>query len=101
MTSELIRAAIGAATSNRRLVRITYHNYSRLLEPWALVLDHAGQDILIAWQVSGGSEAGAASGWQEFRITEIKGATALPETFEPDPDHKPPLFDYVGASQPG
>lgn len=95
-----LRELLRIAVYGRRLLRVNYHLWARVVEPRALAVNQDGDDVLIAWQISGGSESPAVTGWKEFQITEIAGITVLEENFEPNPDRPPPLRAYLRVDQP-
>lgn len=71
------------AISRRRLLRLNYHCYSRIVEPYAVGEARDGRTVLVAWQVSGGSESGPALGWHTFDLDGIVGLDELADPFVP------------------
>lgn len=79
--SEVILCEIRDALAQRRLLRLNYRHYSRLVQPESLDEDEDGDLILFAWQLSGGCDSGQTLGWKEFRLLEISGASMLAERY--------------------
>ncbi len=73
-TIQVIRHAIGG----RCCLMLTYRNYSRVVEPYALGVDAVGVLVLRAYQVSGGDEV-QPIGWKTFEVAAIAGAAILGE----------------------
>lgn len=94
---DALRHLLAIAVRDRRLLHVHYRCYSRLVEPWALAADRDANDVLIAWQISGGSASGIPVGWKEIRLRDLGGATLLSECFEPI-GHKPPARARPGQA---
>jgi hypothetical protein len=54
-----------------RLLVVEYGGAMRLVQPHVYGDDHAGDRLLSAWQVSGGSASGASAGWKFFRMDRV------------------------------
>ncbi|HXP01728.1 MAG TPA: hypothetical protein VN813_14595, partial [Luteibacter sp.] len=52
------------AIASMRLLVVEYGGSIRLVQPHVYGDDHAGDRLLSAYQVSGGSASGASSGWK-------------------------------------
>ncbi|WP_051749366.1 hypothetical protein [Nevskia soli] len=78
----LLHQVVYEAVRSRQLLRLNYHQYSRVVEPHAFGRDEAGKPVLVAWQRNGGCESGVKVGWKQFLLEEITGFVELPEYFE-------------------
>ena len=54
-----------------RLLVVEYGGTIRLVQPHVYGDDNAGDRLLSAYQVSGGSASGAAAGWKFFRMDRV------------------------------
>lgn len=79
--NESILCIIRDALRERRLLRLNYRHFSRLVQPKSLNIGADGDLVLVAQQISGGCESGQVQGLKEFRLPEITGASALPERY--------------------
>lgn len=73
-----IDSAIRFAIEHRRLVRLTYHDVARLVEPhdYGVINGQAG---LLAYQRQG--RPGARPEWRHFHLHDITNFTVLDEEF--------------------
>lgn len=69
--------AIRVAISRHWRLAITYHFYSRVVEPFAVGNDGVGSAVLLAYQVSGGADDGPPRGWKRMNVGEIRGAMLI------------------------
>ena len=74
---------------SRTRIAITYHFYSRIVEPYAVGTDLFGEPVLVAYQVSGGDEHATPIGWKRLNVGEIRSAMMLVER-EPCGARMPP-----------
>ena len=60
------RKSVGIADAirERRILRFSYGGSLRRVEPHAYGTDRLGQELLLAWQLGGGSESGSSVGWK-------------------------------------
>lgn len=65
----------------RRLVTLSYGDSERLVEPYVFGDDHAGDRLLSAYQLSGGSASGQTRGWKTFRMDRITRVELTGEHF--------------------
>lgn len=79
---------IVGAINQRRLLQLTYHYGTRIVEPHAYGRSKKGHEILRAYQVSGYSESGEPTGWKLFRVDEIGSIVALQSSFAPRWDYQ-------------
>ena len=73
--------SIARAIQERRLLKLAYHGYYRLVEPHAYGINPDHHEILRCWQVEGGSESGERSGWKLLRVDEIHTMTCTEQRF--------------------
>lgn len=64
-------AIICRAIRERRLLFVDYGGARRIVQPHVYGDDHAGDRLLSAYQVSGGSASGALQGWKSFRTDRV------------------------------
>jgi len=69
------------AIRERRLLRFSYHDHVREVQPHTYGTTRTGQKALRAYQVGGTSGSGHIPDWRIFRIADIRSATLLTETF--------------------
>lgn len=96
--SEAIRVAI----SRHWRLAITYHFYSRVVEPLAVGSDGGGSAVLLAYQVSGGADDGQPRGWKRMNVGEIRGAMLIADgsPFEQPTPPSEILEDFLSDSAP-
>ena len=66
------------AIQNKETVAFTYLSQLRIVEPYMIGLNEDGEITLKAWQMSGGKK----TGWMDFFIDKIRGATSTGLHFE-------------------
>lgn len=76
MDDSIVRAVDG-----RRLLELGYGGFSRVVEPHAYGVDRKGDEVLLCWQVSGGSGSGERTGWKLLKLREAASVTALRTDF--------------------
>lgn len=64
-----------SAILKKQVVALTYHHYTRTVEPHCFGEDEHGQQKLRCWQIDGGSESGERHGWKILNVNEIQSAT--------------------------
>lgn len=69
------------AIAARSQLEIVYHGLRRIIDPHAYGIARTGNFLLRAWQISGGSRSGQATGWKLFDVKDISSVTILPSTF--------------------
>jgi hypothetical protein len=74
-------ATICEAIKSMRLLLVEYGGASRLVQPHVYGDDHAGDRLLSAYQVSGGSASGASAGWKFFRMDRVASVTLSEQRF--------------------
>jgi len=68
-------ALICRAIRERRLLLVDYGQAQRIVQPHVYGDDLAGDRLLSAYQLSGGSASGAARGWKSFRMDRVTDVT--------------------------
>ena len=86
-SAETLIRLIRQALAERRLVKFSYHGYTRLVEPHALGHVTEGRLALLGWQVSGGSRSEPPPGWRTFVVAEISSLKFIGQTFQRRPDY--------------
>jgi hypothetical protein len=69
------------ATREHRVVRFTYEDLPRTVEPHMVALHGAGEAVLIGYQTGGESRHGEVPGWRTFILSEIGGVEATDRSF--------------------
>ena len=69
------------AIRNRCILKFTYHDHPRVVEPHAYGLSHADNKVIRCYQVDGTSRSGRARGWRLMKVDEIKSLTVTEEHF--------------------
>jgi hypothetical protein len=64
-------AIICRAIRERRLLLVDYGEVRRIVQPHVYGDDQAGDRLLSAYQLSGGSASGASQGWKSFRMDRV------------------------------
>ena len=81
--------SIANAIRGRHCLRFTYDGQSRVVEPHTFGMDRKGQMALRAYQLSGGSRSGKATGWKMFHADAMHDVEVLVDTFPyPHPGHR-------------
>jgi hypothetical protein len=75
MNADLLRAI-----EEKRLVEFVYNDARRIVEPHDYGI-RRGAETLLGYQLSGGSESGAAHGWKEFKLAKIDRLRVLDRRF--------------------
>lgn len=75
--------AITAAIRERRVIHLRYDGWvaERAIEPHAVGLSSASNEVLSAWQEFGASESGERSGWKLFTLSKIVSMRVSDERF--------------------
>jgi hypothetical protein len=76
-----IRSDLVDAIRDKHLVRLRHGGLLRFIEPHVYGRNEAGDELLHAWQVEGGSGSGERHGWKLFRVDEISSISVLAEHF--------------------
>lgn len=66
-----MNSIITEAITQRRVLELRYHGYSRVVEPYAYGRDKGGDELLRCYQISGGSESGERSGWKLLKVRDV------------------------------
>jgi len=78
-----MRELICDAIARQIVLELRYHQYSRLVEPYAHGVSRVGDELLRCYQVAGGSVSGERRGWKLLRTDEIVSVHATQTSFEP------------------
>jgi hypothetical protein len=70
------------AILDHQIVRLRYQGLERIVEPYLLGIHEAGEPLLVAFQLAGGSESGGVPGWRNFISTAIEDVQLTGERFE-------------------
>jgi len=70
------------AIENKHLLRFTYKNKKRLVEPYTFGEAANKKDTLSAFQIEGGSDASSDMKWRQFALREIKDLELMDTKFE-------------------
>src|ERR1700754_96585 len=76
-----VDAIICRAIRERRWLLVDYGGAQRVVQPHVYGDDHAGDRLLSAYQVSGGSASGALQGWKSFRMDRVASVALGDGTF--------------------
>ncbi len=69
------------AIYKRRLLKLRYHGYLRLVEPHAYGLDSAGDAVLVCFQVGGAGLSDAVADWKKLKLYEAVSVVETADTF--------------------
>lgn len=69
---------ICSAIRNRQTLRFYYKGHARIVEPYRYGVTTAGNEAVRAYQLSHGSESGAAPGWHMFLVSRMSFLEAGP-----------------------
>jgi len=69
------------AIRNKNFLEFYYDGHFRKVEPHTLGVSKKGNDLLSAYQTSGGSKEGKVPDWKQFNLNKIERLNVLPETF--------------------
>lgn len=75
MSNPIIISAIQSGTR----LELRYHGYNRIVEVHAYGVSTAGNVVIRAWQVRGGSVSNEPVGWKLFRLDEATSVHATTE----------------------
>ncbi len=70
------------AIEEKKLLRLTYDGYERVVEPHLLGQKRTGNDALSAWQVGGYSKSNRQPPWRNYLLHRISHAEIIDQTFE-------------------
>lgn len=71
------------AIRRRRLVRLTYGGYGRTVEPYIHGSTSAGREVLLCFQVEGGSASSDPSPWRLLHLDRVSELRVLQTAFAP------------------
>lgn len=76
-----MNAQIYNAVVNKNILEFTYDGHFRQVEPHTYGVSKKNNDILSAYQVSGGSKDGKVPDWKLFKLDKIIGLRILENKF--------------------
>ena len=76
--NELIKKAI----INRQIIKFTYKDELRMIEPYTYGISSKNNDILRGYQIEGGSTSSDDLGWRLFTVNKIKNLQILNSKFD-------------------
>lgn len=76
------------AIQEKRILELRYHGYSRIVEPHAYGRTRKGEEMILCYQLAGGSESGERAGWKLLRIDDTLLLHLTETTFPPRPDYQ-------------
>jgi YD repeat-containing protein len=89
-TAPALHRLLTSAIEKHEVLRFTYDGHERLVEPQTFGMDWDDQDVLRAYQISGGCKSGQPVGLKLFAVAEIAGLRKTGQTFKgPRPEHNP------------
>ncbi len=83
-----MNSLICKAMAEMKLLEFYYDDYYRIVEPHTYGLSGNENEMLVAYQIKGGSKEGSLPGWRQFDLDKIERINILNETFrELRPDY--------------
>jgi hypothetical protein len=80
---------IASAIKNRQILAISYHGFTRTVEPHTYGINHKGNEVLRCYQIAGGSVSGSPSPWKLLRLDEMRSIATTGNVFQgPRRDYK-------------
>lgn len=76
-----MRDTIIQAIEHQNRLRVVYDGGARLVEPHAVGVSSAGNEVFRGYQVEGESTSGEHTAWKLFRLDRIEALEVLDETF--------------------
>lgn len=74
----------------KRVLRVRYHDSTRLLEPYLLGEYADGRPVLLVWMVRSEDDPTKQSGWQHYLVSSMQSLEVSEETFDGRrPDYNP------------
>lgn len=70
------------AINDMNVLRVQYHDRTRVLEPYQLGEYSDGRRFLLAWLVRCDDEPQKPSGWQHYLLSEMQAVDTLPQRFD-------------------
>ena len=77
--------SICQAINERLLIRFTYNNSSRIVEPFSYGLTAAGHEVLRGYQIGGESGSGQPLGWRLFTVRKVEDLSLTADHWESNP----------------
>lgn len=76
------------AIREKRIIELRYHDYSRIVEPYAHGRGRDGEGLLRCYQLRGGSASGERAGWKLLKTAEIFMLDLTDSYFSPRPEYR-------------
>ena len=70
------------AISDMKLIEFSYNGKYRIVEPHAYGISKAGNDVLRAFQIKGGSISDQNTGWKIFQVDDMTNINISEEIFD-------------------
>jgi hypothetical protein len=84
-----MKKIISEAIEKRKLLEFNYQGFYRVVEPHTYGIFSNGNELLIAFQVDGGSKSRKPPFWSNFQLSEIEDLSIMEESFiEPREGYK-------------
>jgi len=83
-----MNSLICKAIQEMRLLEFYYDGFYRKVEPHTYGISGNGGEMLVAFQIRGGSKEGSVHDWKQFKVDKIERINILNEAFKkPRPDY--------------
>jgi predicted DNA-binding transcriptional regulator YafY len=84
----VMNSLISKAIQEMKLLEFYYDGFYRKVEPHTYGISKSGNEMLIAFQIRGGSKEGSFHNWKQFKVDKMERINILDQTFEkPRPDY--------------
>lgn len=78
------------ALGKRRCLALRYHGFARLVEAHVVGRTGEGEELMRAWQVSGGSTGGEPVGWKMMKLDAVSALRLTSQrSLAPRPGYNP------------
>jgi len=76
-----MKKLIAEAIEKMKLLEFNYQGFYRVVEPHTFGMFNNGNELLIAYQIDGGSKSRKPPFWSSFQLTEIEDLSISQESF--------------------
>lgn len=83
-----MKADIVEAINGKEILEVRYHEYFRVVEPYAYGRDRSGEEVLRCYQLSGGSSSNERVGWKLLKVSEIYMIRRMRQSFRVRSEYK-------------
>ncbi len=80
-TDQVMYEIICRSIANRKRLQFKYEFDTKIVEPHTLGMDKEEDEVLLAYQIAGGSQNGELPGWELFELDKIQDIKIIAETF--------------------